>query len=76
MKVKFLKETVLHPNCKPAKINQTMELKSNVAKKLWRKGSIEILDPHNFEVKKEEKKTTKKVIKEEKINNNNNTLNN
>tara|TARA_R100001510_G_C7627490_1_gene187045 strand:- start:539 stop:766 length:228 start_codon:yes stop_codon:yes gene_type:complete len=65
MKVRFIKETSLHPKCKPTKINQVMDLKSNVAEKLWRNGSIEILDPHNFEVKKEEKKTTKKLEKKE-----------
>jgi len=76
MKVKFIKEVSLHPKLKPTKINQVMDLKSNVAEKLWRNGSIEILESHNFKVEKEEKKTTKKVIKKEKINNNNNTLNN
>ncbi len=71
MRVKFIKETVLHPECKPAKVNQQMVLKSNVAEKLWRKGSVEILDAHDFKPK-DEKKSIEKVEKKEKLNNNNN----
>ena len=69
MRVKFIKETVLHPSCKPVKVNQKMVLKSNIAEKLWRKGSVEILGSHNFKPK-DENKSIEKVEKKEKLNNN------
>lgn len=71
MRVKFIKRTVLHPGCKPVKANQEMVLKSNVAEKLWRKGSVEILGTHDFKAK-DETKSIEKVEKKEKLNNNNN----
>tara|TARA_R110000744_G_scaffold4042_3_gene14932 strand:+ start:6338 stop:6523 length:186 start_codon:yes stop_codon:yes gene_type:complete len=59
MIVKFIKDYKLHKDVKLTKAGSQMQLKESLAKKLWLKDAIEILQPHDF-VKPVTKKETKK----------------